>query len=351
MEVIVKKPNHTLNKSKKRTYLEILRIIAAFFVIVNHTINSVFLYSNISKTWYVSAFYLFASKIAVPVFLMISGALLLSKKDSPKKYFTRVTRLAVVIILFTIINYIYIYHKQNMSLSSFIISLFNSVTNAYWYLYLYFGILIMLPILQKIALVLSKGELQLFLFISLVIGGGIPLLEIFTNISVQPDFLSVLFSPYLGIMFLGHYIEKYLNVTKPLALFSLLVFLVLTVLQVLLTKHLHTLDPNNYLQLDNRTLLTITTSSACVYIFVKYIFTSVKLSSTLDKTINYIGSLTFGIYLFGDMFIRILSPLYSSMTSYMHIMLAVFLFEIGVFLCGAICTAILKKIPYIKKLL
>lgn len=339
------------DRKTKRIYIEALRIIAAFFVIINHTVNTIFLDIPISKTWYVSVGYFYVSKIAVPIFLMISGALLLRKRDTPKKYLTRIIRCIIVIVLFTIINFAYIYRGQDISLSLFLNSLFDCVTSAYWYLYLYLGILIMLPILQKLAQVLSKKETQLFLLISLVIGGGIPLFTIFTGFAVYPKFLSVLFSPYLGIMFLGYYIEKYVTITKAKAWISALVFLIFILLQVLLTRYLYTIDQNNFMQLDDCTFLTITLSAACVYIFFKYLFTSINISSTLCKIISYIGGLTFGIYLWGDMFIRILGPMYEVLKQQMHIMIAVFIFEVCIYLCGAVCTAVMKLIPYIKKLL
>lgn len=339
------------NRKTKRIYIEVLRIIAAFLVIVNHTVNTIFLNIPISTTWYVSVACLYISKIAVPIFLMISGALLLSKRDTPKKYLTRIIRCVIMIVLFTIINFAYIYRGQDVSFSLFLDSLFGCVTSAYWYLYLYLGILIMLPILQKLAQALLKKEIQLFLVISLVIGGGIPLLTVFTGLAVYPKFLSVLFSPYLGIMFLGYYIEKYVTITKSKAWVSSLIFSISILLQVLLTRYLYTLDQNNFMQLDDCTFLTITLSAACIYMSVKYIFTSINISPTLCKIISYVGGLTLGIYLWGDMFIRILGPMYEHLKSQMYIMVAVLIFQICIYLCGAVCTAVMKLIPYIKKLL
>ena len=75
-------------KKTKTAYLELLRIIACFFVIVNHTSSGIFLSRTPNdKTWWVSVTYFFACKVAVPIFLMISGTLMLGKIDDYKKYF------------------------------------------------------------------------------------------------------------------------------------------------------------------------------------------------------------------------------------------------------------------------
>ena len=70
----------------RRISLEILRIISCFFVIVSHTNG--YLLDEISKgegMWFLAIAYHILSKIAVPVFFMISGALYLNKEHSYKE--------------------------------------------------------------------------------------------------------------------------------------------------------------------------------------------------------------------------------------------------------------------------
>lgn len=69
-------------------YLDVLRIVAAFFVIVNHTNSSIFLQGGLEVTTFLSLSWFFCCKCAVPIFFMISGILLLRKKES----FTQVFR-------------------------------------------------------------------------------------------------------------------------------------------------------------------------------------------------------------------------------------------------------------------
>ena len=94
-------------KNQKTAYLELLRIIACFFVIVNHTNSGVFLSQTPDhKVWWISLTYFFMCKTAVPVFLMITGCLMLGKIDNYRKYITRIIRMVLVIVLFSFLYYV-----------------------------------------------------------------------------------------------------------------------------------------------------------------------------------------------------------------------------------------------------
>lgn len=73
------------NNRTKKIYLEILRILAILFVIFNHTgVNGFLIFQKYSYTTGQFWLYLYISTFvtcAVPVFFMISGALLLSKDE------------------------------------------------------------------------------------------------------------------------------------------------------------------------------------------------------------------------------------------------------------------------------
>ena len=92
----------------KKLYLELMRIVACFFVIVNHTMSYVFWdYVPGGKTWCVSVFSFFLSKFSVPVFLMISGVVLLGKEDNCKKTMNRIKKTIIILVCASIIYYIY----------------------------------------------------------------------------------------------------------------------------------------------------------------------------------------------------------------------------------------------------
>ena len=143
-------------KENRKHFLDLLRIIACFLVIVNHTNSTIFMHSSPNSIrWYVSLAFFFVSKIAVPVFFMISGYLLLNKVEDWKKTFSRVLRIIVVLLVCAVIYAIYngLFISENGTFKSIVEDILlvykKSPTNALWYLYAYIGILLMLPFLQK----------------------------------------------------------------------------------------------------------------------------------------------------------------------------------------------------------
>ena len=73
-------------KNNKILYLEIMRIIAIFFVIFNHTNKMGYLafmnYSYSDLRYWLYMFVSIFCKFSVPLFFMISGALYLEKEHS-----------------------------------------------------------------------------------------------------------------------------------------------------------------------------------------------------------------------------------------------------------------------------
>lgn len=338
----------------RKTYIEFLRIIAAFLVIVNHTNSRIFQSVPMSKTWMLSITAFFASKIAVPLFLMIMGALLLQKQDSPKKSIQRIVRIALATLLFSVPYYVYQHRAApgDMRISDFFRTLYTwNITNAFWYLYMYLGLLCLLPLLQKMAAAFSKRDTALLLLLSLGIAGALPLTRIFFSTEASPHYTAALFSPYIGMVFAGYYIERYVPNTRRAGLSALGLLLVLLAFQVFATRGFYAANPKGYLKLDDRTLITITLSAACAYTAVRFLFSAVHLRERTCRIIHTLGGLTFGIYLLSDL-IRVLSnPLYASMAAHMHDLLAMLLWEVFIFAVAAVLTAILKRIPGIRKLL
>ena len=59
---------------KREVWLDVLRVLAAFLVIVNHTNSDVFQsVTPQNGTWWLSILWYALCKIAVPVFVMVSG--------------------------------------------------------------------------------------------------------------------------------------------------------------------------------------------------------------------------------------------------------------------------------------
>lgn len=88
-------------RQERVVYLDAMRIIAIFFVLFNHSSEySLYQTSGGPEQW-IYMFIAIVTRINVPLFLMISGTLLLDKEESYKLLLgKRVLRFSLVIVLF-----------------------------------------------------------------------------------------------------------------------------------------------------------------------------------------------------------------------------------------------------------
>ena len=339
----------------KKTYIEFLRIAAAFLVIVNHTNSHLLLSLGPSLTWFCSLTYFFICKVAVPLFLFIMGALLLGKEDTPKKTWARIYRILVVFVVSSLLYYIFLSRVNGtpLVLWRFLPALVKGpITDALWYFYLYLALLLMLPILQKLIKVLNKRHLQYLLFFSLVVTGTASLLTIFVPRLWLSDYFTVgLIGPYIGLVLLGYYLEEYVPMKRPVFWGAFAVFIALIAFQVGGSFYLYRRNPSFYLLLDDRTLITITAASAAFYICAKYLFTKHPPRPWLSNVICRFGRLTLGIYLLGDGVIYRTRFIFNALSGYIHPMAAMVLWELLVFAICALVTAALRLIPFLRKFL
>ena len=139
-------------------YYDNLRVLAIFGIIAIH----------VFQLWHhgeqVNGMYIFMFveifRYAVPIFLMLSGALLLNR-DIDLNYFLRhkLTRIAYPFIFYSIISFV-------LSLISDKPFSFNIFAN-YWYFWMILGVYLAVPIINKFIQHASVREIEYFLLIFL----------------------------------------------------------------------------------------------------------------------------------------------------------------------------------------
>lgn len=341
-------------KKEKTIFIETLRILACFLVIVNHTNSKIFLNNTPSALWFISLSYFFVSKIAVPLFIMIAGYNLLGKQDSYKKCLTRAARIGICLLLASGFYYWSFYHYgeiKQISIKDFAERIINKpITTAFWYLYLYLSILVMLPFLQKMTANMEKRDFHAFFLISGIFAGTWPIAEHYIpKLNYTNYFELPIFGSYICMLMLGAYVKKYCIPAKKWRGLCILGFLLMTACNVGLTYlEYNRKAGKSYLFFDNRGLLPIVIASFCIF----YAISTLRFGDRASKWLPYVGSLTFGIYLFSDFFIKRLTFVYTDLLKLdVYPMFAMLVFEIIVFLTSAAATILLKEIPIIKKLL
>lgn len=157
---------------KHYIYLDYVKILACFMVLINHTNSVVFRSTTPSPLWFASISYFFFSKPAVSLFIMASGAVLLSRDSTYGQSMRRVLRIVVILVVFSLLYYA-INGGGFSGLPAFLPSILHSqATNALWYLYLYIGILFMAPVMRLIVKNACKKDIQYLLLISVGVMGA-----------------------------------------------------------------------------------------------------------------------------------------------------------------------------------
>jgi surface polysaccharide O-acyltransferase-like enzyme len=343
------------NAPAREVFLDFLRVISCFLVIVNHTNSEIFLgEATASPMWFLSISYFFLSKVAVPVFFMISGYLLLGRNDSWKKNGQRIFRMVVVLIVcaFGYAFYRGFYLAPGTPLLQILKEglafYFYKPTNALWYLYTYIGLLIMLPFLQKMAAGMEKKDYWIFFALSAFFESTLPILHhYFTVARFNESFMLPLFGRYICMLFIGQYFARF-GIKKSGKGFALAagLFILSVGFNLGATYFEFQKDSSSYLFFDNCGYLPIVLASVCVF----YMATFIKISPKISKAVSYLGACTFGIYLISDMTISFMRPfIYVKLCEVMNRLPAVILFEIAVFAIGLGITSLLRLIPGIKK--
>ena len=143
-------------KKNRILWLEALRIIAAFLVIVNHTNSDVFKVSNPSEvSWHLSILWYYVSKLAVPVYVMITGGLMLSRQDSWKKVLSRVVRVLLALLAASYVYFLYDcwahwgLWPRGIRLDILLGKIVRmEITDGFWYLYFYLAMMLTMPLMS-----------------------------------------------------------------------------------------------------------------------------------------------------------------------------------------------------------
>lgn len=291
---------------KKLLWIRDLRVIATVCVIIIHISCRVFDGSIGSYFWWVGNVFDSSVRFAVPVFVMLSGALLLPKEYELGSFFKKKALRIILPFIFWILFYIFFYllrEIHNEGLVSihyafkFIISnLYNIPIFAshFWYIYMLIGLYLLIPIIGKWVRIATTREIEYFLVLWLL---TVILSETRFGLKLIENLNLNFFSGYLGYLILGYYLStikmKWSRKTVLIISFLFILFgALITVFgtwQSSLYKGSYDASFHNYLSLNVLIL------SMGVFLFVR----NLKFSySNIGNTIlNFIDKYSYGIYL------------------------------------------------------
>ena len=295
-------------------YIDEIRALAILFVLLIH-VTKWFANAETPDTlfWAFSSSFAALGNVGVPLFFMISGALLLNR-EYEINFFLKSKLLRIFIpfvfwIIIAILLRIYL-NPDNATIDFVLAAIFEK--GYVWFIWMLLGVYLITPVINSFVQYKGLDGVKYFLAIWLVT-------IILTTLNMFP-FMKIelsYFAGYVGYFMLGYYLKNcHPNISqKKLMIISLITFLITTTFVVFLILNHHMGMWKSFY----RTIFPVIQATS-VFIFFRFFeeysndheessinrfFSSMK-ESSLGKAITSISICSYGIYLTHYLFIWIL---------------------------------------------
>ena len=369
------------------THIDFLRIFAIFLVILNH---GAFLMPTAGHG-ILGSLVIFSFdqliKTAVPIFFMISGALLLPREESYSQLFRkRIPRFLGVIIYFWTLQWSadIISGGSFPSPDQFLQSLYSLTplsvragAHVSWFLYAYLAMLLLLPLLRRLAHSMRDRD-YLYLFgLQLVIAALLPTfvcLLVGSEMSsrlceylpfTRPDYVPFGAGFCAVFMLLGYFLEHrlrtgiqaaytgggeggYPHLMRNLVLLSLVCLLSGTAMMM----YCRGCQPDGRLSPTTFFLTCyIPLPCATLYLLARTFFTRVSVPPFLRKFLQLAAGGVLTVMLTENLFRMAFAPVASALRPALGFLLSSMLTCILILCCGLLLGILLKKLPFLRRIL
>ena len=304
---------------EKRLDYELMRLLAIFCVVFNHSQErgfELYMLDGVSRVNYCGSLVLgILCKIAVPLFFLISGGLLLHREEPIRVTLKkRVLRIFAVLIVFSGILYLFWIrwdYAETPGIGDFLKRLWSEGISApYWYLYTYLGLMILLPVLRPLAQNLSNRGYQYLIAIHFVMFGIAPSVGLLSGWGpLNANLQLTLMEPELFYFLMGYYLahrfpwekigRKVLGICWMLAALSAAVMYVMADVSVRQTG-------SSGIGYHNGWMLFLVFA---IYASARSFFTGREVSGRTAGVLSSLGGCVFGTYLLEGILRHYLGPL------------------------------------------
>ena len=328
---------------KEREYsFDVLRVIAMIMVIIIHVSNVYTRSFNFIDTnsYLVSLIFNTISRVSVPIFFMISGALLLDRKFDFKKYKKRVLKILLLIVVWDILYLIWEYFFLGVTYDK-LYNLFLEPYRAHlWFLYSIIILYVIQPLLKYI-LDRINNITKIVLFILWILLSTISMY----NVSVANIFS--IFSN-IGFFIVGKYMYDYVKNTKndKKIVIIMIILLVLSFIESIYLNYTASIKFNMFYNLFFAYRTPFIILSTFIIFKLVYIYCHDK----KPNNIIMLGSdLSLGVYLIHGMFLDVTTK-YVDYKNVIPI-IGIPSFTMYILLLSIISVIVLRKIKYINKVI
>lgn len=354
-------------------WLHVMRITAIFMVVILHASGLILVESEFaSYDWWVGNIYNAFTRMAVPIFFMISGYLLLTKQEPAVSFYRkRFGKVLLPFLIWTIFYSIW-YHlyRDDASYSTYNWSEFDRhlVQPAYyhmWFLYVLSAFYLLIPLLKRLVNPNKPSPLLWAIGIWFV---GCYLLPIayrflaptFLSETLRADISAALLIPTFYLLLIGYlFLGCYLGRTAPSkkqclwALGAAAITYLITVFGTFIITEKNNGKLDEYFYYLSPTIVVY---SSAWFIALKYLATQTccRFFTKYEKAIKTLSAVSFGIYLIHPVIMDLLNAGYlgvSLNSTSFEPMLATAAYALITFIICATIVYYGQKMPLAKKAL
>jgi surface polysaccharide O-acyltransferase-like enzyme len=342
--------------------IDVIRFVAITLVIVLHC--TAFPYKFLNPTvssldilnWFTDDFYEAVGLIGVPLFIMLTGALLLNpnRQDEPLKVFykKRLDRIALPFIFWTVIYFAWSFTVLGRPLTLFSIGqgLLSGPYLHFWYLYLLMGLYAITPVLRVLVKHLDR-KLFTYLLVLWFIGTiTTPFIHTFTDFNYYP--FTFIIVDGVGYFLLGTYL-LYSNVKRSKAALAFILGILGAVVgEWLLTAAFGKTYLGYFHNYMNPTI--IVASVALFTLLISMDFSGIGKHKKTSRVIHWVSQNSLPLYLIHMIVLVSLSinvfDVWLNNATYIPL-LDVPIFTVIVFTVSAALVYVFKKVPVLKRLI
>lgn len=301
--------------SNRILWIDLIKVIATLSVVLLHVAAALVL--KMGKIdfsdWMAGNIFDSITRMAVPLFFMVSGVLLLNGKEEPLSTFfkKRFLKVFIPLILWSFIYILFKIHALNQDINivnNILLSLHRPEYWHLWFLYAIIGIYLFLPVL-KVFINHSTQNIQIYFIILWIFSVAIiPFSNYFTGTSIKIDIPAA--TGYIGYLVLGYQLAK-ISITRKLYYISI-IFIILSTLGTIFGTLYLSEKSGRFIHFfyDFNSITTII-QAISYFIVLKYIGeTKLKKSNFIATySITAISISSLGIYLIHPMYIYFLGEL------------------------------------------